>query len=134
MNNEYPREYGQEDVTVISSIQSSFSLEPQITRPPTLFFQVFTSDLDSGLPTTTAHNHSCDCCGSVFGCEMQCKPATEQYCEYCDVWMMGNGRSTNKQRLADCIDDQSVIEQVKLLAAGSSEEVSPTLTRKGANE
>ncbi len=136
MTNEYPRECGQRDVAVIkrvvSSSQASSSPEPQITSPPSPPFQVFTSHLDSGL-STTVHNHICDCCGSVFICEMRCKPATEQYCEYCAVWMMGNGRSTNKQRLADCIDDQAVIEEIKLLAAGSSEELSGTLTRKGEN-
>lgn len=47
---------------------------------------------------------------------MQCKPAAEQYCEYCEVWGMSHGRGTNKQKLADYLDDQVVIEQVKQLA------------------
>jgi len=135
MANEYPREYDQQDVTVInrvlSSIQSSSFPATKIASPLTPPLQVCTSHLDSGL-STTAHNHSCDCCGSVFTCEMECKPATEQYCEYCAVWMMGNGRSTNKQRLADYLDDQVVIEEVRLQAA--KKDVSGGLTRKEENE
>jgi hypothetical protein len=46
--------------------------------------------------------------------------------------MMGNGRSTNKQRLADYLDDQVVIEEVRLQAA--KKDVSGGLTRKEENE
>lgn len=115
MTSETFKECVQQDVAAIN-IQSGSSPKPQIASPPSPPFEVSAFHLDSSLPTTIVHNHSCNYCGTAFACELQCKSATEQYCEYCEVWGMRYGRSTNKQKLADYLDDQVVIEEVKQLA------------------
>jgi len=117
VSNKYPEEYGQHNIAVISSSQSSSFPETPIAHPSTPPVLVFTSHLNNS--SIAVHNHSCDCCGTVFACEMQCKPATEQYCEYCEVWAISHGRITNKQKLADHLDDQVVIEEISLRVAQS---------------
>lgn len=77
---------------------------------------------------TTAHSHTCNC-GDAFVCEGRCRPDDEQHCEHCEVWSMSHGRSTNKQKLADYLDDQVIIEQVRLQAV--QKEVAETLSKKG---
>lgn len=113
-------ECGQQDVAVLSSVHSSsqscVSPEPQITIPQPLPSQPCKNHSNDSSSTEDTHCHTCDC-GTVFACEVEHRgPGDEQQCEYCEVWSMSYGRSTNKQRLADCIDDQAVIEEVKLLA------------------
>lgn len=132
MTSEYPNEYGQPDVAVISSGRSSFFPETQIIRPPTPPFQSHTSQsTEHRLLELIRHSHTCDC-GTVFACEMDCRPEAEQQCEYCEVWNLSLNRGTSKQRLADHLDDQIVIDEVRMRAAQRGN-CRGTLTGKGDN-
>ena len=84
MTSEYPKEYGQQVVTVVS--QSSSSPEPQITIPPSLPSQPHTSQSNNSSSTENAqHRHICDRCGSDFDCEGECCGGqSAKYCEGCE--------------------------------------------------
>ena len=90
MSNEYPREYGQQDVTVInrvlSNIQANAAPELQITIPRTLPSEANISQNSDSASMDNTHSHRCDC-GGVFTCEAKhCGPRDEPRCEHCEVW------------------------------------------------
>jgi len=128
MTSEYPNQYVECKLAVISGFQSSYFPETQIIPPPTPPFQSHTSPNSDFRSVENAHCHTCDC-GSAFVCEMGCGPEEEQQCEYCEVWNLSHNRGSNKQRLADYLDDQAVIEELR-----AQEKVSRTSTGKGDNE
>jgi hypothetical protein len=91
--------------------KTHLSQQPEETYPITSFFGSRTAKT---LLTEliAAHVHTCDC-GVVFACEGHCESGDGQQCEYCEVWSMSHDRGTNAQKLADYLDDQAVIEEVK---------------------
>ena len=88
MCSEYPNEYGQQDVGVISFHNSPFPETP-ITNPRTPPFRSHTSQSDS-------HCHTCDC-GTVFGCEMACGLGDEQQCECCETCRQAKDGALTKE-------------------------------------
>ena len=61
---------------------------------------------------TPPHCHTCDC-GAVFLCEAEkCEPEEEQQCEYCEIWRTNAGN-----RLADNLDDQAVLREIRRRAS-----------------
>ena len=137
-SNEYPKEYGQQvvsnNIELVSSNHNAFlsapQIDPSLTPPAELDIS---HNNDSSSTGDSLHCHACGYCGAVFACEMEHRgPEDVQQCDYCEVWSMSFSRNSNKQRLADYLDDQVVIEEVR--AQTTQEKVSATLTGKGDNE
>jgi hypothetical protein len=74
--------------------------------------------LNDSPETELGHQHNCDVCDSPFLCEgRHWEPWGKQVCEESEI---ASGRSkavANREQLSDCIDDQAVIEQIKLRVA-----------------
>src|ERR1035441_1277338 len=58
------------------------------------------------------HQHECSACGKTFLCED--RHCGDKGCEQCEVASKRITPSTNRERLLDCLDDQAVIEEIKL--------------------
>jgi hypothetical protein len=63
------------------------------------------------------HGHDCSDCGNPFLCEGHCAVGNNQQCEECEIASKRVKPSTNRERLLDYLDDQAVIEEVKLRVA-----------------
>lgn len=61
------------------------------------------------------HEHICDDCNEVFGCEGQhCESGNAQVCEECEIAAKRDEAATSRARLLDNLDDQAVIEEIKM--------------------
>lgn len=60
------------------------------------------------------HQHECSACGNAFLCEDRHCELGDKGCEECEIASKRVTPSTNRERLFDCLDDQGVIEEIKL--------------------